>query len=71
MDCVTRAQKKLDRIIEREGDLNGERCTPEYFQMLVEEEIRADAVSKQCLDTCITPTRSQNGQTGCKGETTR
>ena len=33
------AKEKLRRIIQREGDENGIRRTPEYFALLIAEEI--------------------------------
>ena len=41
-DVYERAFKKLQRIIEREGDADGVRLTAAYFLQLVEEEIRME-----------------------------
>lgn len=43
MDGVMRrAKEKRQRIIEREGDANGERLKPYYLQALMEEIIQSD-----------------------------
>jgi hypothetical protein len=45
MKCISdfeakkEAKKKLDEIIVREGDMNGERLKPEYLQCLIAEKI--------------------------------
>lgn len=41
------ARSKLARIIEREGDADGKRLEPEYFDQLVMEEIRAMLTTQQ------------------------
>lgn len=47
-NCISYARNKLDQIINREGDENGIRRTPEYFEMLIEEEICSAAFRKSC-----------------------
>ncbi len=42
------AKRKLALIIEREGDLNGERRKPYYLNRIIEETIRAHQFSKTC-----------------------
>lgn len=37
--AVHRAIAKRDRIIQREGDSDGERLAPRYLEMLIEEEL--------------------------------
>lgn len=47
-DIVTAAQKKLERIIEREGDAGGLRRTPAYLAQLITEEMTRRAVTQLC-----------------------
>nr|DAO88748.1 MAG TPA: hypothetical protein [Caudoviricetes sp.] len=47
-EALPPAQRKLDWIISREGDLDGERRKPYYLGKLVEERIRENAFSKWC-----------------------
>lgn len=46
---ITAAQAKLARIIEREGDLNGERRKPEYLAQLAAEEYEQRAMRDYCM----------------------
>lgn len=48
-DALQEAQRKLEFIIEREGDADGERRKPYYLGKLVEEIVRMRAFSR-CLD---------------------
>ena len=41
-NAYERAARKLQRIIEREGDAGGARLTPAYFLQLLAEEIRQE-----------------------------
>ena len=41
-NAYERAIRKLQRIIEREGDAGGARLTPAYFLQLLAEEIRQE-----------------------------
>lgn len=41
------AKEKLERIIEREGDANGERRKPDYFMQLFTEAIHILAVERE------------------------
>jgi len=45
---LPRAQHKLDWIIGREGDANGERTKPYYIAQLVAEIIRQDVLTMRC-----------------------
>lgn len=45
-EALPAAKRKLERIISREGDLEGERRKPYYLGKLVEEHIRENAVMK-------------------------
>lgn len=49
-EALPQAQRKLDRIISREGDLEGERRKPYYLGKLVEECISQNAIARY-LDT--------------------
>lgn len=42
------AENKLQRIIEREGDADGERLKPYYLAQLIAEAIRANRFSLVC-----------------------
>lgn len=44
------AKAKLERIIEREGDANGERNEPYYIGMLVSEIARSRQVQNYCFE---------------------
>ena len=44
-----KAKEKLARIIEREGDLNGERRKPEYLVQLIIEAIKERKASKHTI----------------------
>lgn len=43
------AQRKLEWIISREGDANGERTKPYYIAQLVAEVIRSDVMTLRCM----------------------
>lgn len=43
------AQRKLEWIISREGDANGERTKPYYIAQLVAEVIRSDVMTLHCM----------------------
>lgn len=43
------ATRKLDRIISREGDTNGERRKPYYLAQLIAEHIRSELFTFQCM----------------------
>jgi len=45
-EAAQRAKEKLNRIIAREGDLNGARRTQVYFKALYDEELLAQRVSE-------------------------
>jgi hypothetical protein len=49
-DIVTAAQKKLERIIEREGDAGGLRRSAEYLKYLIAEEIMQRQAIAYCRD---------------------
>lgn len=38
--AIGRAEKKLERIIEREGDAGGKRLNPRYLFCLIAEELK-------------------------------
>lgn len=38
--AIERAEKKLERIIEREGDADGKRLNPRYLFCLIAEELK-------------------------------
>lgn len=44
------AERKLNRIISREGDSNGERLHPSYLAQLVAETIRSAALMIRCAE---------------------
>lgn len=44
------AERKLDRIIEREGDCGGERRKPEYLAQLIAETVRSSRLSRFTLE---------------------
>lgn len=44
------AERKLDGIIKREGDLNGARREPWYLAQLIAETVRANRFSQFTLD---------------------
>ena len=50
--ALGKAKKKLDRIISREGDLDGERRKPYYLGKLVQERIFEDSVSAYTAALC-------------------
>ena len=41
---IPTAEQKLERVINRYGDLNGERRKPYYISMLIAELIRSEAM---------------------------
>ena len=47
------AQQKLERIISREGVLNGERRKPYYLGKLVQERITEDAFSRYTMERSL------------------
>lgn len=49
-EALPPAQRKLDWIISREGDLDGERRKPYYLGKLVEEHISANAFMAYCTE---------------------
>ena len=51
-DSMPRALQKLDRIINRYGDDDGERMKPYYLGKLVEEDIRERAFSEYTMTRC-------------------
>lgn len=48
-DVVPQALRKLEWIIDREGDANGERLKPYYLAKLVEEAIRQEVMTIYCM----------------------
>jgi hypothetical protein len=44
-----RALQKLQWIISREGDADGERTKPYYLAQLIAEAIRSDIMTAQCI----------------------
>jgi hypothetical protein len=48
---IARTDKKLKRIIEREGTADGERLTPQYRLSLLEDELKADFMRERCLQS--------------------
>lgn len=50
------AKRKLSRLIEQEGDANGERLKPYYLEMLVAEAVSAEKFSKYCNEFQISRT---------------
>lgn len=54
MTAERMANEKLKRIIEREGDANGERLKPEYWQQLFIEAIYILAVEEEIgIKECV------------------
>lgn len=51
-EALPRAERKLARIIEREGDADGARLQPWYLGKLVEEAIREEAFSQFTFMHC-------------------
>ena len=49
-EAETQAKRKLARIIEREGDADGERLKPYYLAQLVAEAVTAERFSNYCRD---------------------
>lgn len=47
-ETLPTAKRKLDRIISREGDADGERLKPYYLAQLIAEAIRSIAFSIYC-----------------------
>ena len=47
--AVKEAKIKLAQIIEREGDLNGERLKPQYLAQLTLERLRTNRFANYCL----------------------
>lgn len=47
-EAETSAKRKLARIIEREGDADGERLKPYYLVQLISEAITAERFSLYC-----------------------
>ena len=47
--AIKEAKRKLALIIEREGDLNGERLKPQYIAQLTLEILHANRFSNYCL----------------------
>lgn len=45
--AVINAVAKRDRIIAREGDMDGARWEPWYLEMLIQEEIEQDMVIRE------------------------
>lgn len=50
--AVDRAKRKLARIIEREGDSNGERRKQYYLAQLISEEVQANRFSDFTIAVC-------------------
>lgn len=48
-DAKSQAKRKLARIIEREGDSNGERRKPYYLEQLIAEAASSECFSKFTL----------------------
>lgn len=48
--AAEQAERKLERIIEREGDCGGERRKPEYLAQLIAEAVRSSRFSRFTLD---------------------
>ena len=49
-EAVSAAKRKLDLIIEREGDANGARIEPKYLSMLIAELLRTQKFSRETLE---------------------
>lgn len=49
-EAEKQAKRKLARIIEREGDADGERLKPYYLAQLVAEAVTAERFSNYCRD---------------------
>lgn len=47
--ALTLAEQKLEQIIAREGDADGERRKPYYKIMLAQEILRSRRVSEACM----------------------
>lgn len=50
MDAIQPTTDKLQRIIQREGDADGERLKPSYIARLIAETIKANRRSEQCIE---------------------
>lgn len=51
-EAYPQAKRKLDYIINHEGDANGTRRQPWYLGKLIEEAIAANALTHFCLKRC-------------------
>ena len=49
-EAVSAAKRKLDLIIEREGDAGGARVEPKYLSMLIAELLRAQKFSRETFE---------------------
>ena len=49
-EAIPRALRKLDLIVEREGDADGARVEPKYLAMLIVEVLRSRKFSFQTLE---------------------
>ena len=48
-DVKEQATRKLERIIEREGDAGGERKKPYYLAQLIAEAVRQEVLTAVCM----------------------
>lgn len=49
-EAVPKAKRKLDLIIEREGDADGARIEPKYLAMLIAEVLRTQRVQRETIE---------------------
>lgn len=48
--AANQAERKLERIIEREGDCRGKRRRPEYLAQLIAEAVKSSHFSRLTID---------------------
>ena len=49
-EAIPVAKRKLDLIIEREGDADGKRIEPKYLAMLIAEVLRSQRIQRETLE---------------------
>ncbi|WP_206458666.1 hypothetical protein [Anaerovorax sp. IOR16] len=49
INAIKPARNKLERIIDRYGDENGERRKPFYFAQLISEQITSERMTNYCI----------------------
>lgn len=65
--AADQAERKLERIIEREGDCGGKRRRPEYLAQLIAETVKSSRFSQLTIDLMVLD-RYADEQMGTKKE---